>query len=182
MLVSSNTLESLASRFVGGRGALDELSQASFSLIKPPEAKASAAALTSGSDKGTSKSSTQDSSAYEESFARMMLGLKTQAETTLAQATADVDNGVSNDVSIAAANDTTYTSAQQQFLDYMKQPAEDRLREQLTGVSKEEYEAMSPEEKLGVDEKFKDALKQQQEVAKEDINVRINALKAGLIG
>lgn len=182
MLVSNSTLESLASRFVVGRGALDELSQASFSLISPPEAKASAAALTSGSGNDTSKNSAQDSSAYEESFARMMLGLKTQAETTLSETTADSDNGVSNDLSGVSANDTTYTSAQQQFLDYMKQPAEDRLREQLTGVSKEEYEAMSPEEKRGVDEKFKDALKQQQEVAKEDINVRINALKAGLIG
>lgn len=182
MLVSNSTLESLASRFVVGRGALDELSQASFSLISPPEAKASAAALTSDSGSGASQGSAQNSSAYEESFARMMLGLKTQAEATLSETTADRDNGVSSDVQTTAANDTTYTSTQQQFLDYMKQPAEDRLREQLTGVGKEEYEAMSAEEKHGVDEKFKDALKQQQEVAQQDINVRINALKAGLIG
>lgn len=182
MLVSNNTLESLASRFVVGRGALDELSQASFSLITPPEPKASAAALASGSDQGASQGSAQNSSAYEESFARMLLGLKTQAEATLSEATADRDNGVSSDVQTAAANDTPSTSARQQFLDDMKQPAEDRLREQLTGVSKAQYEAMSPEEKRGVDERFKDALKQQQEVAREDINVRIKALKAGLIG
>ncbi|KQQ55807.1 hypothetical protein ASF84_10775 [Pseudomonas sp. Leaf127] len=181
MLVSNSTIENLASRFAVGRGALDELSQASFSLVAPPPVQAAAATLSSSADHSASHKGAGGSTAYDESFARMMLGLKTQTETTVSDAVAERDNTASGDTALAA-NDTTYTSAQQQFLDYMKLPAEDRLREQLTGVSKEEYEAMSPEEKRGVDEKFKDALKQQQEVAQQDINVRIKALKAGLIG
>ncbi len=181
MLVSNSTIESLASRFAVGRSALDQGSQAAFSLTAASPVQPCAATLTTGSGRDASHNDARGSSAYDESFARMMLGLKAQGETTVSEAVAERDNGASG-VTALAANDTTYTSAQQAFLDYMKQPAEDRLREQLTGVSKEEYEAMSPEEKRGVEDRFKDALKQQQEIAQQDINVRIKALKAGLIG
>ncbi|WP_295472986.1 hypothetical protein [uncultured Pseudomonas sp.] len=178
MFVSNSTLDHLTSRFVNGRRALEEISRESTPSYVPSAVQAAAATLTSGSGSGASQGNAQDNTAYKESFAKMMLSLKSQA--SLAAGVADKDNGVSGQPDVSAEQPERI-SARQAFLDYMQQPAMDRVREQLTGVSKEAYEAMTPEEQQGVDRKFQEALKQQQEVAKEDINTRIKALKAGLI-
>lgn len=181
MFVSNNTLEGLASRFVNGRKPLDDLSQ-SFGSFVPAITQAAQATLSSGAGSSASQGNSQGESGYSnESFARMMLNLKTQGQSSLSASVADDDNGVNAFSDIASVKESSLSSGQQAFLDYMKQPASERLREQLTGVSKEEYEAMSPEEQKAVDQKFTEALKQQQEVAQQDINTRIKALKAGLI-
>lgn len=180
MFVSNNTLEGLASRFVNGRKPLDDLSQ-SFGSFVPAITQAAQATLSSGAGSSASQGNSQGESGYNESFARMMLNLKTQGQSSLSASVADDDNGVNAFSDIASVKESSLSSGQQAFLYYMKQPASERLREQLTGVSKEEYEAMSPEEQKAVDQKFTEALKQQQEVAQQDINTRIKALKAGLI-
>ncbi|BAP44697.1 hypothetical protein NJC40_03950 [Pseudomonas sp. 21LCFQ02] len=174
MFVSNNTLEGLASRFVNGRRTLDDLSQ-EFGAFVPTITQAAAATLSSGSGSAASQGNAQGDTGYNESFARMMLNLKTQGQSSLSASVADGDNGVSTE------QGSNLTSTQQAFLDYMQQPASERLREQLTGVSKQQYEAMSPEQQKAVDQKFTEALKQQQEIAQQDINTRIKALKAGLI-
>lgn len=189
MFVSNSTLESLASRFIVGRTVLDERSQESFSTFVPATTKAAAATLGSGSDSSASQGNAQDETAYEESFARLMLSLKTQGQTSLSTAVADSDNGASSvisDESLASVyQDKSFTSVQQEFLEYLQQPPAERLREQLTGVSKEEYDLMTPEQQAAVDQRLQDALKQRQALAQEagqdDINTRIKALKAGLI-
>lgn len=180
MFVSNNTLEGLASRFVTGRRTLDELSH-EFGAFVPAVTQAAAATLSSGSGSATSQGNNQGEGGYNESFARMMLNLKTQGQSSLSATVADSDNGVSRDSAVATVQDSNLSGARQEFLDYMKQPATERMREQLTGVSKEEYEAMTPEQQQAVDKKFAQALKQQQEIAEQDINTRIKALKAGLI-
>ena len=59
-------------------------------------------------------------------------------------------------------------------------PAE-KMREQLTGVSKEEYEAMTPEQKLDVDTKLQTALKEQQQQTTADVNGKILAARLALV-
>ncbi|MCO8160934.1 hypothetical protein NJC38_02055 [Pseudomonas sp. 21LCFQ010] len=180
MFVSNNTLEGLASRFVNGRRTLDDLSQ-EFGAFVPTITQATAATLSSGSGSAASQGNAQGDTGYNESFARMMLNLKTQGQSSLSASVADGDNGVNRDNGVSTEQGSNLTSTQQAFLDYMQQPASERLREQLTGVSQQQYEAMSPEQQKAVDQKFTEALKQQQEIAQQDINTRIKALKAGLI-
>lgn len=180
MLVSNNTLEGLASRFVHGRKTPDDLSQ-EFGAFVSATTQTAATTLSSGAGNTASQGNSQGDSGYNESFARMMLSLKTQGQPSLSGSVADGDNGVGRDNGLSPIDEVNVTSAKQEFLDYMQQPATERLREQLTGVSKEEYEAMSPEQQKAVDQKFAEALKRQQEVAQQDINTRIKALKAGLI-
>lgn len=112
-----------------------------------------------------------------------MFNIKTLAEKTLSEKTADSDNGLiaSNGSGSTINTGTSTSSIQQEFMDYMKQTAEEKMREKLTGVSKAEYEAMSPEEKLAVDKKVQEALKEHQTAAVDDINARINGIKAGML-
>ncbi|MDO7925551.1 hypothetical protein Q6A51_02095 [Pseudomonas sp. KFB-139] len=183
MIINNGTLEGLVSRFVG-RKTVDEVSQNSFSTVAAAESLVPAVTpVTARADSSASQDSTKSNNGYDESFARMMFNIKTLAEKTLSEATADSDNGfIASTGSTSAINtDTPTGSVQQEFMDYMKQSAEEKMREKLTGVSKEEYDAMTPEEKLALDKKVQEALKEQQTAAVDDINARINGIKAGMV-
>ncbi|MFJ4142944.1 hypothetical protein [Pseudomonas sp. NPDC089734] len=183
MIISNSSLEHLVSRVVG-RKTVDDVSQSTFSTVPAAESLVPAVTpVTSRTDTSTSGNTAQNNDGYDESFARMMFNIKTLAEKTLSEATADSDNGVTDSTSVATTGtgQSTMSSIQQEFMDYMKQSAEEKMREKLTGVSKEEYDAMTPEEKLALDKKVQEALKEQQTAAAEDINARINGIKAGLV-
>ncbi|MEN1834110.1 hypothetical protein AAIM60_14575 [Pseudomonas lijiangensis] len=183
MIINNGTLEGLVSRFVG-RKTVDEVSQNSFSTVAAAESLVPAVnPVTARADSSASQDSTKSNNGYDESFARMMFNIKTLAEKTLSEKTADSDNGViaSNGSGSTTGTGSSTSSIQQEFMDYMKQTAEEKMREKLTGVSKTEYEAMSPEEKLAVDKKVQEALKEHQTAAVDDINTRINGIKAGML-
>ncbi len=178
MIINNGTLEGLVSRFVG-RKTVDEVSQNSFSTVAAAESLVPAVTpVTARADSSASQDSTKSNNGYDESFARMMFNIK-----TLSEKTADSDNGLiaSNGSGSTINTGTSTSSIQQEFMDYMKQTAEEKMREKLTGVSKAEYEAMSPEEKLAVDKKVQEALKEHQTAAVDDINARINGIKAGML-
>ena len=59
-------------------------------------------------------------------------------------------------------------------------PAE-QMREKLTGVSKDEYDAMSPEQKLDADNKLQAALQAQQQNTTADVNSKILAARLALV-
>ncbi|RMQ40853.1 hypothetical protein ALQ04_00861 [Pseudomonas cichorii] len=182
MIINNGSLEGLVSRFVG-RKAVDEVSQSSFSTVAAAESMVPAVTpVTARADSSASGDSTKSNNGYDESFARMMFNIKTLAEKTLSEKTADSDNGVTASTGTTSSNGSSnISSIQQEFMDYMKQSAEEKMREKLTGVSKDEYDAMSPEEKLALDKKVQEALKEQQNAAVEDINARINGIKAGMV-
>ncbi|GFM81211.1 hypothetical protein PSCICN_19030 [Pseudomonas cichorii] len=180
MIINNGTLEGLVSRFVG-RKTVDEVSQSPFSTVAAAESLVPAVTpVTARADSSASQDSTKSNNGYDESFARMMFNIKTLAEKTLSEATADSDNGVIASTGSVNTGAPT-TSIQQEFMDYMKQTAEEKMREKLTGVSKAEYDAMTPEEKLALDKKVQETLKEHQTAAVDDINARINGIKAGMV-
>jgi len=166
---------------------------------------ASQLAAITGSDDSSAQSSTGDTQTYDESFAKMMVNLKAAMANSAASVSDDdkaaaafaasgdkqiaASDSVSKTVSdsLAASGDTTPTSdstssASAQFLAYMNQTDAEKARLQLTGVSKEEYDAMSPQEQASVDKRVADLQRQKtdQQVAEQDIKTRIALAKAEL--
>ncbi|KAA8714966.1 hypothetical protein [Pseudomonas cannabina] len=179
MIIGTNALEQLVSRAVGGRKTVDEVSQDAFSAV-------AAAGLTSGTAPVTQQignSTSQDSSGYNESFARMMINLKSAGDTSLSEKTGDRDNGFTGSVAnVASTTDTGSTgSVEQKFMDALKQTAEEKVREKLTGISQKSYDAMAPQDQLAIDQKVQDALKDKQNDVADDINTRIRGIKAGMV-
>lgn len=179
MIIGTSALEQLVSRAVVGRKTVDEVSQDAFSAV-------AAAGLNSGTAPvvaQTSNSTSQDNSGYNESFARMMINLKSAGDTSLSEKTADRDNGVIGSVAnTTSANDVASTgSVEQKFMDSLKQTAEEKVREKLTGVSQKDYDAMAPQDQLAIDQKVQDALKDKQNDVADDINMRIRGIKAGMV-
>lgn len=135
----------------------------------------------------TQKSSGQQSSGFDEAFAKTLFNLKTAAQPVEGQApfmaAANDSNLAASDSAVVsqAAIESEVSSAQQQFMDFQNQTPAERMREQLTGVSKEEYEALSPEQKLDVDNKLQAALKQQQQESTADVNGKILAARLALV-
>ncbi|WP_122663599.1 hypothetical protein [Pseudomonas viridiflava] len=134
----------------------------------------------------------QQNGAYDEAFAKMLLSLKTatqkaetEAEPSFISAANDSniaarDSAVTSEADVAEAV-SKFTSTQQEFKDYMDLTPAEKMREQLTGVSKEEYEAMTPEQKLDVDTKLQTALKEQQQQTTADVNGKILAARLALV-
>ncbi|WP_460044455.1 hypothetical protein [Pseudomonas sp. S2_H01] len=138
---------------------------------------------------------------YQESFARMMVNLPTRTPDSQATASsiyptprknADatknaVDSVQKNDVAESRSNDSESLnastsqpkihSARNDFMDYMNQTDAEKLRQELTGVTKEQYDQMSPEEKLAVDEKLEQLLKKKQEIAQVQLKAKIALAK-----
>ncbi|MBC3949095.1 MULTISPECIES: hypothetical protein [Pseudomonas] len=137
-------------------------------------------------------SGSQQNEAYDEAFAKMLLSLKTATQNTDNDAAPSFVSA-GNDNSIAARDSAVtseadvaevaskFTSAQQEFSDYMNLTPAEKMREQLTGVSKEEYESMSPEQKLDADTKLQAALKEQQQQTTADVNSKILAARLALV-
>ncbi|WP_426139288.1 hypothetical protein [Pseudomonas sp. DWP3-1-2] len=127
---------------------------------------------------------------FDEAFARLLVSLKASTQESDSQAAftspvvdtsiAATDSAVTTEADIAAATDTT-SSAQQEFMDFMNRSPAEQMRERLTGVSTQEYEAMSPEQKLSVDNALQAALKEQQQTATTDINSKILAARLALV-
>lgn|GEM_PF-6211461 len=137
---------------------------------------------------------------YQESFARMMVNLsmktpdtQTSAKSSYSDSTDEyatkytVDTLQKSDLAAnspdastslnASINQQETRSAKDDFMDYMNQTDAEKLRQELTGVTKKEYEQMSPEEKLAVDEKLEQLLKKKQEIAQVQIKAKIALAK-----
>ena len=165
-------------------------------------ASAPVAAIAGSTDNATESSTDQG---YNESFAKMMVNLK----AALANSTASVSDddkaaaaaafSSASDKQLAASDTVTKTvdsniaavegsdtdasvasSAKEQFLAYMNQSDAEKVRQQLTGVSKEEYDNMTPEQQAAVDKKVADLQKQKQEqqIAETEVKTMIAMAKA----
>jgi hypothetical protein len=78
------------------------------------------------------------------------------------------------------ADASVASSAKDQFMAYMNQSDAEKVRQQLTGVSKEEYDNMTPEQQAAVDKKVADLQKekQEQQIAESEVKTRIAMAKA----
>ena len=181
---SISALHHLVSQVVGRKSQEDAASDA---FAVPANAVNTVPAVNSVAQNTDS----QQGASYDEAFAKMLVNLKSatqtsaESEPTFVSKTSD-SNIAANDsavVSEAAVGDAVskFTSVQQQFLDYMNLTPAEQMREKLTGVSKDEYEAMSPEDKLAIDNKLQAALKEQQQTATADVNGKILAARLALV-
>ncbi|MFK3799475.1 hypothetical protein [Pseudomonas sp. NPDC088444] len=162
-------------------------------------------AAIANSNNGSTQSSTDQS--YDESFAKMMVNLKAALANTTASVTDDDKAAAaaafssSTDKQVAASDSVTKTvdkeiaavdssdssssattSAQADFLAYMNQTDAEKVRQQLTGVSKEEYDNMTPEQQAAVDKKVAELQKQKtdQQIAEQEVKTKIAMAKAEL--
>ncbi|CAM3082469.1 hypothetical protein BZK31_00760 [Pseudomonas floridensis] len=183
MIIGNIGLEQLVSRAVGavGRKSLGDVSQDSFGAMAAAGLGNGALPVTSHTGTAVSTDDTQNNGGYNESFARMMVNLKSAADTSLSEKTADRDNGVIGSATGAGTAGSASTGSVQQFMDTLKQTAEEKVREKLTGISQQQYTAMTPEDQLTIDQKVQDALKDKQNDVVDDINTRIRGIKAGLL-
>lgn len=160
------------------------------------------AALADSSDSSTQSNTDQG---YNESFAKMMVNLKAALANTTASVSDDdkaaaaaafssstdkqvaASDSVSKtvDKDIAAVDDSTSgastaATAKEQFLAYMNQSDAEKVRQQLTGVSTEQYNSMTPEQQAAVDAKVSELQKQKQEqtVAAQEVKTKIAMAKA----
>lgn len=153
---------------------------------------------------GAAQSSNEGKQGYDESFAKMMVNLKAAAANTASSVTDDdkaaaaaafvssADKQVASSDSVSktvsdelAASDGTAGSdgagsVKDQFLSYMNQTDAEKVRQRLTGVSKAEYDAMTPEEQAAVDKQVTELQKQKtdQQVAEREVKTRIAMAKA----
>jgi hypothetical protein len=180
---SISTLHHLVSQVVG-RKTQEDVSKDAFAV---PVAAASPVPAVDAVSENTSGGK---DSTFDEAFAKLLVNLKASTQAADGQAAfsplavdtsiAARDSAVTSEADVAAATSST-SSAQQQFMDFMNLSPAEQMREKLTGVSKEEYEAMSPEQKLSVDNKLQAALKEQQQTATADINGKILAARLALV-
>ncbi len=153
---------------------------------------------------GATQSSNDGKQGYDESFAKMMVNLKAAAANTASSVTDDdkaaaaaaflssADKQVASSDSVSktvsdelapsdgAAGSDGVGSAKDQFLSYMNQTDAEKVRQRLTGVSKEEYDAMTPQEQAAVDKQVTELQKQKtdQQVAEQEVKTRIAMAKA----
>jgi hypothetical protein len=62
-----------------------------------------------------------------------------------------------------AATEKLDRTAEDKFLDYMKQTPEERIRDKILkalGITEEDLEAMTPDERLGLEEKIREIIKE----------------------
>lgn len=182
MIIGNSGLEQLVSHAVGaiGRKTLGEVSQDMFGAVAAAGLGNGAFPVTSQNANAASTDDAQGNGGYNESFARMMVNLKSAADTSLSEKTADRDNGVTGSTASAGVSDGAATGVQK-FMDTLKQTAEEKVREKLTGITQQQYTAMKPEDQLTIDQKVQDALKDKQNDVADDINTRIRGIKAGLL-
>ncbi|MBA1232252.1 hypothetical protein G7013_21625 [Pseudomonas viridiflava] len=183
MIIGNSGLEQLVSHAVGaiGRKTLTEVSQDTFGAVAAAGLTNGAFPVSSQTTNAASPDDSQSKGGYNESFARMMVNLKSAADTSLSEKTADRDNGVIGSAANTGASGGAATGSVQQFMDTLKQTAEEKVREKLTGINQQQYTAMTPEDQLTIDQKVQDALKDKQNDVADDINTRIRGIKAGLL-
>lgn len=201
MIIGSSALQHIVSKAVA-HTTLDTSDKDAFANAAMTTAPI---APVSGNDDTSAQSGTQDQSTYDESFAKMMVNLKSAMASTTENAidpqvaaassmmagadkqvatTDSVASGTSDSVDALSASankdnaSSSVGSAKDEFLAYMNQTDAEKAREQLTGVSKEEYAAMTPEEKAAVDKKVAELTKEKAEVAQQEIKAKIAMAKA----
>ncbi|MFJ7797233.1 hypothetical protein [Pseudomonas sp. NPDC096950] len=170
-----------------------------FNLASPVQSSQSGFSEVSKTE--TSTAGSDDRKDFDEAFAKMMVNLrKASSKSEGAEGTdaaplpiATVHNhdatfsANSNDVVGNELATSPYQSppssektASELFTDYMNQSDAEKLREQLTGVSKEEYEKMSPEEQASLDKRVGELTKEKARAEQQAIKAKIEMVKAEL--
>jgi hypothetical protein len=165
---------------------------------------AAASAVPATASNNSAQTGTTDQSAYNESFARMMVNLQsTKAPAANSDSDADANSdpvgsvvkaadqsmkglataipvgnaaGSSDSGSTDSTDTSGLTGAAKEFMDYMSQSPMERLRESITGLSKEDYDKLSPEDKAKVDKKVEDAMKAQMNAKSSDPATQTSAV------
>jgi hypothetical protein len=201
MIIGNSAIQHFASK-AAAHTHFDPTEKDAYTVSAMAGASAPVAAVAGSNDSSTGSSTDQG---YNESFAKMMVNLKAAMANTTAsvsdddKAAAAAAFSSSADKQVAATDSVTKTvdselaavdgsdsdasvtsSAKEQFLAYMNQSDAEKVRQQLTGVSKEEYDSMSPEQQAAVDKKVADLQKQKQEqqIAEQEVKTRIAMAKA----
>lgn len=199
MIIGNSAIQHFVSKAVA-HTHLDPTEKDAYTVSAMAGASAPVAAIAGSNDSSTGSSTDQG---YNESFAKMMVNLKAAMANTTAsvsdddKAAAAAAFSSSADKQVAATDSVTKTvdselaavdgsdsdasvtsSAKAQFLAYMNQSDAEKVRQQLTGVSKEAYDKMSPEQQAAVDKQVADLQKQKQQIAEQEVNTRIAMAKA----
>jgi hypothetical protein len=201
MIIGNSAIQHFASKAVA-HTHLDPSEKDAYTVSAMAGASAPVAAIAGSNDSSAGSSTDQG---YNESFAKMMVNLKAAMANTTASVSDDDKAAAaavfssSTDKQVAATDSVTKTvaselaavegsdsdasatsSAKEQFLAYMNQTDAEKVRQQLTGVSKEEYDKMSPEQQAAVDKQVADLQKQKQEqqIAEQEVKTRIAMAKA----
>ncbi len=169
-----------------------------FNLASPAQSSQSGVSGVSKTESSTTDSDKKQD--FDEAFAKMMINLRTasskseDAEGTdsalLPMATAH-NHGTTFSTNNDAAGNKLATSPYQSppssektgselFKDYMNQTDAEKVREQLTGVSKEEYEKMSPEEQASLDKRVEVLTKEKARTEQQAVKAKIDMVKAEL--
>lgn len=156
----------------------------------------------SGVSQPKTSTDSNDLKNFDEAFAKMMVNLRKASSTSESAegagvallpiaAAANQDGTFSANSNELAANElatSAYQSpsssektASELFKDYMNQSDAEKLREQLTGVSKEEYEKMSPEEQVSLDKRVEELTKEKGRAEQQAIKAKIDIAKAELV-
>jgi hypothetical protein len=201
MIIGNSAIQHFASKAVS-HTHFDTADKDAYTTTAMAGASAPVAAIASNGDSSTESSTDQS---YNESFAKMMVNLKAALANTTAsvsdddKAAAAAAFSSASDKQVAATDSVTKTvdsniaavdssdadasvasSAKDQFMAYMNQSDAEKVRQQLTGVSKEEYDNMTPEQQAAVDKKVADLQKekQEQQIAESEVKTRIAMAKA----
>lgn len=166
-----------------------------------PAAQSFQSGVSGVSQTENSTTGSNDGKDFDEAFAKMLVNLRKASSTPegaegtgaalLPIVTADNhDARFSADSNHEAANElatspyqsppSSEKTASELFKDYMNQSDAEKLREQLTGVSKEEYEKMSPEEQASLDKKIEELTKEKARAEQQAIKAKIDMAKAEL--
>ncbi|WP_268796643.1 hypothetical protein [Pseudomonas huanghezhanensis] len=202
MIISNSAIQHIVSKAVAHTNldTSDKDAFANAAMTTAPVAPVSTSTDTSA------QSGTQGQQTYDEAFAKMMINLKAAmagstedainpqtaasmvagADKQLAT-TDSVATGTSSsmDALAASANQDSASqgvgSAKDDLLDYMSQTAAEKARQLLTGVSKDQYQAMTPEEQASVDKKVVEVTQQKAETAQQEIAAKIAMVKAEMV-
>jgi hypothetical protein len=163
-----------------------------FNLAAPAQSSTPASAKT-GTSNDTGSESKQS---FDEAFAKMMVNLRMATSASPdtvnpAVLPPPIENQGSTDsisgeekadadltLSLYQDSPTTEKSATEKFMDFMNQTDAEKAREQLTGVSKEEYEKMSPEEQASLDKKVEELTKEKAKMEQQVVKAKIDMAKA----
>lgn len=202
MIIGNSVIQQIVSKVVS-HAPLSAAAQDPYSSAMAGASSPVASLI--GNDDDAAQDSTDAKQGYNESFAKMMVNLKaalgntTEAVTDDAKAAAAAAFSSISDKQLAATDSVTKTvdsqlaavngteggassgsSVRDQFMQYMNQSDAEKVRQQLTGVSKAEYASMTPQQQAAVDNKVAELQKHQQvrQVAEQDVKTRIAMAKA----
>lgn len=203
MIIGNSAIQHFVSKAVTNTH-YDTTDKDAYTTAAMAGSSAAVAAIGNSND-GSTQSSTDQS--YDESFAKMMVNLKAALANTTASVTDDdkaaaaAAYSASTDKQVAASDSVTKTvdnelaavdgsdsttstssSALADFLAYMNQTDAEKVRQQLTGVTKEQYDNMTPEQQAAIDKQVTELQKQKtdQQIAEQEVKTKIALAKAEL--